>query len=78
MEYYDLQVFTGPPESVRETILVAAKTLERGDWKACRDLILSLPVLQLIPNAEGLFSFSGFWDFRSFLLAFFVPFGRPR
>lgn len=53
MEYYDRQVFTGPPESARETILVAAKSLEKGDWKACKHLIASLPVLQLFPNKDG-------------------------
>lgn len=53
MEYYDRQVFTGPPESARETILVAAKALEKGDWKTCKQMILSLPVIQLIPNKDG-------------------------
>jgi len=53
-EFYDRQVFTGPPENTRETILVAAKALEKGDWKKCRDLILSIPVLQLLPNTSGI------------------------
>jgi len=54
MEFYDRQVFNGPPENTRETILVAAKALERGDWKTCKQLILNLPVLQLIPNTEAI------------------------
>ena len=29
MEFYDRQVFNGPPENTRETVLVAAKALER-------------------------------------------------
>ena len=53
MEYYDRQVFTGPPENTRETILVAAKALEKGDWKTCKTLILALPILHLIPENSG-------------------------
>eukprot|EP01126_Amoeba_proteus_P037007 TRINITY_DN3791_c0_g2_i6.p1 TRINITY_DN3791_c0_g2~~TRINITY_DN3791_c0_g2_i6.p1 ORF type:complete len:893 (-),score=224.63 TRINITY_DN3791_c0_g2_i6:739-3417(-) len=52
MDFYDRQIFTGPPENTRETILVAAKALERGDWKRCKSLIVSLPILQLIPKNE--------------------------
>jgi len=52
MEYYDRQVFTGPPENTKESILVAAKALERGDWRSCQNLIINLPILSLIPAHE--------------------------
>lgn len=34
------QVFTGPPENVRDHVIAAAKRLMEGDWKRCSDLIL--------------------------------------
>jgi len=50
VNYYDRQIFTGPPENTRESVIIAAKALERGDWKTCRDDLLNLPIWQLIPD----------------------------
>jgi translation initiation factor 3 subunit C len=35
----DTQAFSGPPESIREHILGAAKALQAGDWKRCTELV---------------------------------------
>lgn len=34
------QVFTGPPENIRDHVIAAAKRLMEGDWKRCAELIL--------------------------------------
>ena len=33
MMSYNRQVFTGPPENIREHVLAASKALLVGDWK---------------------------------------------
>uniref|UniRef100_A0A6B2KXJ5 PCI domain-containing protein n=1 Tax=Arcella intermedia TaxID=1963864 RepID=A0A6B2KXJ5_9EUKA len=48
--YNDRQFFTGPPESTKEAVIVAAKGLERGDWRSCRDTLRGLEIWRLIPN----------------------------
>jgi len=51
--YNDRQLFTGPPENTKESVIVAAKSLERGDWKTARDIITRLDIWKLIPNNEA-------------------------
>lgn len=34
------QVFTGPPENIRDHVIAASKRLMEGDWQRCCDLIL--------------------------------------
>jgi len=36
LEYYDKQVFTGPPENNKGAVVCAAKALQRGDWQSLR------------------------------------------
>jgi len=39
LEQYDKQLFTGPPENAKESVTVAAKALQCGDWQtACASL----------------------------------------
>jgi len=39
LEHYDKQYFTGPPENTKESVITAAKALQRGDWtSACAAL----------------------------------------
>lgn len=39
LEHYDKQYFTGPPENTKESVITAAKALQRGDWaNACAAL----------------------------------------
>eukprot|EP00755_Sulcionema_specki_P001519 Sspe_Gene.3271::Locus_1073_Transcript_1_1_Confidence_1.000_Length_2932::g.3271::m.3271/K03252/EIF3C; translation initiation factor 3 subunit C len=46
------QVFLGPPETTKEIVYNAALALQKGDWKTCRDRILSLNLWKLMPNCE--------------------------
>jgi len=50
--YNDRQLFTGPPENFKESVIIAAKSLERGAWKTARDIITRLEIWKLIPNNE--------------------------
>jgi hypothetical protein len=47
------QVFSGPPESTRDFVVVASKALSHGDWKKSADLLVNLPVWNLANNPEG-------------------------
>jgi len=52
MEYYDRQVFTGPPENTRDYVTAAAKALMAGNHQKACDLILNLDVWKLVPSGE--------------------------
>ena len=52
MDYYDRQVFSGPPENTRDHVIAAAKALALGGWKQAQDLILKLNVWELIPGTS--------------------------
>jgi len=49
-DIYDRQVFTGPPEQIRDFIMLASKSLMKGDWKKCATLLSDLDVWHLIPG----------------------------
>lgn len=50
LDYFDRQVFCGPPENTRDHVIAAAKRLSMGAWQDCRDLILNLPLWNLLPG----------------------------
>uniref|UniRef100_A0A7S2HV13 Eukaryotic translation initiation factor 3 subunit C n=1 Tax=Octactis speculum TaxID=3111310 RepID=A0A7S2HV13_9STRA len=54
MDFYERQVFTGPPENVRDHVLAAAKALTTGEWKKCTELILDdMDIWNLIPGEKS-------------------------
>lgn len=52
LEAYDRQIFTGPPENLRETVMAATKALQKGNWKTCSDHIMSLKFWGSLPESE--------------------------
>jgi len=52
-DIYDRQVFTGPPEQIRDFIMCATKALMKGDWKKCADLVTGLEVWKLVPGENA-------------------------
>jgi len=52
LDYFDRQVFTGPPENTRDCIVAAARALMSGDWKKTVDILLNLKAWDLIPNSD--------------------------
>jgi len=52
LDLFDRQVFAGPPETVRDNVICAAKALEKGEWKHCEELLLNLPVWELIHGVD--------------------------
>jgi len=52
LDFADRQVFTGPPESTRDHIMQASKALQEGEWEKCRDLIQSIKIWGLMPEAN--------------------------
>ncbi|KXN90912.1 Eukaryotic translation initiation factor 3 subunit C [Leucoagaricus sp. SymC.cos] len=53
LDFADRQVFTGPPESTRDHIMQASKALQDGDWEKCRDLVQSIKIWSLMPEAAA-------------------------
>ncbi|TFK44619.1 eukaryotic translation initiation factor 3 domain-containing protein [Crucibulum laeve] len=53
LDFADRQVFTGPPESTRDHIMQASKALQDGEWEKCRDLIQSIKIWSLMPEAAS-------------------------
>ncbi|KAJ3793544.1 eukaryotic translation initiation factor 3 subunit 8 N-terminus-domain-containing protein [Lentinula aff. detonsa] len=53
LDFADRQVFTGPPESTRDHIMQASKALQDGEWERCRDLIQSIKIWSLMPEAAS-------------------------
>jgi translation initiation factor 3 subunit C len=53
LDFADRQVFTGPPETTRDHIMQASKALQDGDWQQCRDLIQSIKIWALMPEAAS-------------------------
>jgi len=42
LEQYDKQPFAGPPENAKESVVVAAKSLQRGDWASACEVLEEL------------------------------------
>jgi translation initiation factor 3 subunit C len=53
LDFADRQVFNGPPETTRDHIMQASKALQDGDWEKCRDLIQSIKIWSLMPEAKA-------------------------
>eukprot|EP00735_Rhodelphis_limneticus_P009130 TRINITY_DN2556_c0_g1::TRINITY_DN2556_c0_g1_i1::g.19161::m.19161 TRINITY_DN2556_c0_g1::TRINITY_DN2556_c0_g1_i1::g.19161 ORF type:complete len:969 (-),score=310.54,sp/Q9XHM1/EIF3C_MEDTR/40.77/0.0,eIF-3c_N/PF05470.7/6.9e-186,PCI/PF01399.22/5.7e+03,PCI/PF01399.22/1.5e-14,Baculo_DNA_bind/PF04786.7/0.015,Baculo_DNA_bind/PF04786.7/3e+03,DUF4363/PF14276.1/7.9,DUF4363/PF14276.1/21,TPR_2/PF07719.12/1.5e+04,TPR_2/PF07719.12/2.1,TPR_2/PF07719.12/1.5e+03,PTS_IIA/PF02255.11/5.8e+03,PTS_IIA/PF02255.11/1.5,PTS len=51
MDYYNNQVFQGPPEVLRDHVMCAARHLMKGDWQQAQDIINKLKMWQFIPNS---------------------------
>jgi len=52
LDNHKFQVFTGPPENVREVVVAAALALAKGDWRKCSSMILELKVWNLVAKGD--------------------------
>lgn len=52
LEYHERQIFTGPPENTRDHVMQASKALASGEWQKAADLITSIKIWELLPDAE--------------------------
>lgn len=52
IEVHDKASFQGPPETLRDYILHAAKAMQKGDWKGCIDNIKSVQAWKLLQNGD--------------------------
>jgi translation initiation factor 3 subunit C len=53
LDGYNSQAFVGPPESTREHVLAATKTILEGDWQRGYNLLANMDVWKLIPADGG-------------------------
>lgn len=51
VESFDKSFFHGPPESIKEHVLYAAKSMQKGDWKGCLEYLKSVKTWNLLPNS---------------------------
>ena len=52
LEHYDKSSFQGPPETLRDYVLHAAKSMQKGDWKTSFEFLKSIKTWALLPNAS--------------------------
>ncbi|GAM91470.1 hypothetical protein ANO11243_095210 [Dothideomycetidae sp. 11243] len=52
LEYHERQIFTGPPENTRDHVMQASKALAQGEWKKSTELITSIKIWDLVPQAD--------------------------
>ncbi|CAR21770.1 translation initiation factor eIF3 core subunit c [Lachancea thermotolerans CBS 6340] len=50
LEHYDKSSFQGPPETLRDHVLYAAKSMQRGDWDKSVEYLKKVPTWSLLPN----------------------------
>jgi translation initiation factor 3 subunit C len=50
LDTYNRQMFTGPPENVRDHVMAATKALMRGDWAKSYQYLTALSVWNLMPQ----------------------------
>jgi translation initiation factor 3 subunit C len=48
----DRNPLAGPPETTRDVIFAGARALEKGNWRECEQLVLSLPVWSHLGSEE--------------------------
>ena len=53
LDFADRQVFAGPPETTRDHIMQASKALQDGEWEKCRELVQSIKIWSLMPEAKN-------------------------
>lgn len=52
LKHHEKQLLVGPPESMREHVVAATHAMKRGDWRQCRDYILSIKAWDLFIDVE--------------------------
>lgn len=52
LEHYEKSSFQGPPETLRDHVLYAAKSMQRGDWSKCVGYLRVIPTWSLLPQSE--------------------------
>lgn len=50
LQSYESQFFNGPPENNRDFIMASALALKQGDWKKSVQMVVELPVWNLLPD----------------------------
>eukprot|EP01039_Chlorochromonas_danica_P001890 gene1890-2067_t len=53
LETYNNQVFAGPPETTREHVMAATKSILEGDWKRGYNFLAKMDVWNLLPGEGG-------------------------
>lgn len=54
LEFHDRQYFTGPPESIKDHLVHASRSLQKGDWAKAYDLLSSIKIWKLFSETDDL------------------------
>eukprot|EP00731_Ephydatia_muelleri_P022471 Em0015g54a len=52
LKHHEKQLLVGPPESMREHVVAATHAMKRGDWRQCKEYILSIKAWDLFIDVE--------------------------
>ncbi|KAL6718407.1 Translation initiation factor 3 subunit c [Lecanora helva] len=52
LEFHERQIFTGPPENIRDHVMQASRALAAGEWKRSAELINSIKIWDLMAESE--------------------------
>lgn len=52
LKHHEKQLLVGPPESMREHVVAATHSMKRGDWRQCKEYILSIKAWDLFIDVE--------------------------
>jgi len=58
MELAEKQLFIGPPETLKENIVHAARALQVADWKKCSELLFNVKLWESINNQQQVKEFA--------------------
>ncbi|GEQ70051.1 hypothetical protein JCM33374_g3727 [Metschnikowia sp. JCM 33374] len=56
LEFHDRQFFTGPPESIKDHLIYASKSLQKGNWAKAFELLASIKIWKLLTDTDSLLS----------------------
>ncbi|SCW02121.1 LAFE_0E14642g1_1 [Lachancea fermentati] len=52
LEHYEKSSFQGPPETLRDHVLYAAKSMQKGDWEKSVKYLRAIPTWALLPKSD--------------------------
>ena len=72
LDHFERQVFNGPPENIRDSVMATVQRLINGEWSAALESVDKLPVWKLLPEPEATRAFMKAQIRREGLRAFLI------
>ena len=72
LDHFERQVFNGPPENIRDSVMATVQRLINGEWSKALESVDKLPVWGLLPEPEATRAFMKVQIQREGLRAFLI------